>query len=238
MNLIKFSPLIIVFVFLSCIKKKEVDYLIASRIEKGNTNQYGYKDQDGKIIVPYGKYSFCYTDTIKDIGFVLIPKKGIWAIDKNDKQLFAVYNFDNGPDYQRMGVFRILNNDGLIGFSNVKGNIVISPRFEYINPYHENGMASFCENCNFTKQHELGGGTPYAAPKKHVVEALQTKWGCINLKGDTVIKPKYDRIVFTDYDLTIGLIDSKKVFYDNEGRQLEFDRHKFPGVDTAKFNLN
>ncbi|TJZ50054.1 hypothetical protein FAZ15_21785 [Sphingobacterium olei] len=83
------------------------DYLYGVLDTSGRYEKYGYQDKQGKMVIPFGKYYMCFTDTIKTIGFVAIPKQGFWAINKNDEKLFRVVPFGNGPDYVRNGLFRI-----------------------------------------------------------------------------------------------------------------------------------
>lgn len=71
-----------------------------------------YLNERGDTIVPYGKYRYCQTDTIKKIGFVYEnkPKDArIICINDAGKELFYVFKYDNGPDYIQEGLFRIMN---------------------------------------------------------------------------------------------------------------------------------
>ena len=45
------------------------------------------------------------------------------------KNFFYVFKYDNGPDYIQEGLFRIMNEDGLVGFADSLGNVVIKPQF-------------------------------------------------------------------------------------------------------------
>ena len=101
-----------------------------------------YLNEQGDTIVPYGKYKFCQTDTIRDIGFVYENKQNarIVCIDNQGKELFYVFKYDNGPDYIHEGLFRIMDENGLIGFADSLGNIVIKPQFKFATPF-ENGKA-------------------------------------------------------------------------------------------------
>ena len=74
-----------------------------------------YLNERGDTIVPYGKYRYCQTDTIKKIGFVYEnkPKDArIICINDAGKELFYVFKYDNGPDYIQEGLFRIMDEDG------------------------------------------------------------------------------------------------------------------------------
>src|SRR5690606_20010397 len=84
--------------FLSCSQPKKQygpdDYLYRVTDTSTRYEQFGYKDKDGDIAIPFGKYTWAYTDTIKTIGFVLM-KGGGWAINKNDEKLFKVFPSPN-----------------------------------------------------------------------------------------------------------------------------------------------
>lgn len=97
-----------------------------------------YLNEQGDTIVPYGKYRYCQTDTINNIGFAYEnkPKEArIICIDNVGKELFYVFKYDNGPDYIQEGLFRIMNEDGLIGFADSLGNVVIKPQFNFAYPF-------------------------------------------------------------------------------------------------------
>ena len=101
-----------------------------------------YLSERGDTIVPYGKYRFCQTDTIRNIGFVYENRQNarIVCIDNQGKELFYAFKYDNGADYVREGLFRITDDKGLIGFADTLGNIVIKPQFKFAFPF-ENGKA-------------------------------------------------------------------------------------------------
>ena len=108
-----------------------------------------YVNSKGDTVVPTGKYYYCYTDTIRNLGIVMENKNGrIIGIDKNAKELFEVFKYDNGPDYIQDGLFRIIKN-GKIGYANENGEIVIEPKFDCAFPF-ENGTAKVSYNC-YTK---------------------------------------------------------------------------------------
>ena len=97
-----------------------------------------YLNERGDTIVPYGKYRYCQTDTIKKIGFVYEnkPKDArIICINDAGKELFYVFKYDNGPDYIQEGLFRIMDEDGLIGFADSLGNVIIEPQFKFAYPF-------------------------------------------------------------------------------------------------------
>ncbi len=138
---------IVLFLCFSCKPNKNMLVLV----EDGNNN-FGYMNSKGDTIIPVGKYSFCLSDTIKEIGFVLSKENGFICIDKKDHFLFQVFNYDNGPDYPSEGLFRIVEN-GKIGYANLHGKVVIEPQYKCAWPF-ENGKAKVSYNCNITKKGE------------------------------------------------------------------------------------
>lgn len=101
-----------------------------------------YLNECGDTIVPHGKYRFCQTDTIRNIGFVYENRQNarIVCIDNQGKELFYVFKYDNGADDVKEGLFRITDDKGLIGFADTLGNIVIKPQFKFAFPF-KNGKA-------------------------------------------------------------------------------------------------
>ena len=103
-------------------------------------DEHGYKNQNGDIVIPLGRYSFCFTDTFRTFAIVAKPKFGFVAIDRQENILYKVFPYDNGPDYPSDGLFRIMENNK-IGYADSKtGKIVIGPKFDCAFPF-ENGVA-------------------------------------------------------------------------------------------------
>ena len=138
-----------------------------------------YLNERGDTIVPYGKYRYCQTDTIKELGFVYEnkPKDArIICINNAGKELFYVFKYDNGPDYIQEGLFRIMNEDGLVGFADSLGNVVIKPQFKFANPF-ENGKAKV----TFSGENKE---VPDSKGEKHYWDS--SNWYYIN-KNDKII---------------------------------------------------
>jgi hypothetical protein len=129
------------------------DYLI--RIHSPHSN-FGYGNLKGKVVIPFGKYISCFTDTFRTFAIVCHPKMGFVAIDRNEKVLYKIFMFDNGPDEISEGLFRIII-DGKIGYANEKGKIVIQPKFECADPFKD-GKAEVSLNCekNVIDQEHVG----------------------------------------------------------------------------------
>ena len=137
--------------FTSCKQANNNDYLIL--VTDSVNERYGYKNLNGDTIIALGKYAMCYTDTLKNYAIVLKPESGFVAIDKNDKVLYTVFPFDNGPDYSSEGIFRIIEN-GKIGYADIlTGKIIIKPQFKCAHPF-ENGKAKVSNDCEIKAEGE------------------------------------------------------------------------------------
>lgn len=50
------------------------------------------------------------------------------------------FRYDNGPDYVREGLYRIVDGKGRMGYADESGRVVIAPRFAFAHPF-EGGKA-------------------------------------------------------------------------------------------------
>ncbi|WP_419492341.1 WG repeat-containing protein, partial [Desulfovibrio sp.] len=50
------------------------------------------------------------------------------------------FHYDNGPDYVREGLYRIVDDRGRMGYADESGRVVIAPRFAFALPF-EGGKA-------------------------------------------------------------------------------------------------
>ncbi|MBD9179724.1 MAG: WG repeat-containing protein [Odoribacter splanchnicus] len=139
----------------------------------------GYADASGNMIIPFGKYRYCYSETFDKIAFVDIANRdGIYAIDRNENVLFKVFISDNGPDPIKENTFRIVDHDK-IGFADINGNVIISPQFDAAWSFQE-GFA----------------GVSIGGTKKGTGE-FQTytgKWKFIDKTGRPINNEEYDDI--------------------------------------------
>lgn len=159
------------------VKKEHARQLIAQTSEKFLEAGVPvcYLNERGDTIIPYGKYLFCQTDTIKTIGFVYENKCNgkIVCLDVNGNKLFNVLKYDSGADYVKEGLFRITDDKDLIGFADTLGNIIIKPRFKFAYPF-KNGMAKVT---NAGKEKEVPGSNG----EKHYWDS--NDWYYIDRKG-------------------------------------------------------
>jgi hypothetical protein len=153
------------------------EFEVLYRVPEGEVFELGenasYVNQDGETIVPAGKYTLYYTDTIHYYGIVR-DKNTLLAIDTEGKKLYEVFQIDNGPDYASEGLFRIIKN-GKIGYADaITGEVVIEPSFKCANAF-EDGKAKVALNCE-VKRHE---GDEYSTVESD-------EWYFINQDGEQV----------------------------------------------------
>lgn len=149
MNL-KISKSALLFITLAsfgCVQQPKDDYLIKIFNDEYDEVgvECGYVNRSGDTIIPIGKYIYCYTDTFRNYAIVLKKNVGCIAIDRNEKELYKIFWYENGPDFIIEGLFRIIIN-GKIGYANEAGEIVIEPQYDCAFPF-ENGKAKVSNNC-------------------------------------------------------------------------------------------
>jgi len=120
------------------------DYLV--RICDTATGDCGYANLEGETIIPLWKYSVCFTDTFSIYAIVSMIEKGFVAINRQEKILYEVFPFDNGPDYPKEGLFRIRIGDKIGYADEITGKVVIGPQFDCAWPF-ENGLAEVSTDC-------------------------------------------------------------------------------------------
>ena len=147
------------------------DYLI--RIFEGGEYESGapcgYVNPKGDTVVAVGKYSLCWTDTIRTFGIVFDQE--FIAIDAYGRLLYEVYFYDNGPDWPEEGLFRILRN-GKIGYADEEGFIRIEPRFACASQFAE-GKAKVALDCELV-------------PDGEYTRMESEEWFFINQEGEVV----------------------------------------------------
>lgn len=125
------------------------DYLLLSQ---DSTGANGYRNEKGDLVIPFGKYPMCLTDTFKTHAIVF-TEKGFVVIDRQEQVLYEVFNYDNGPDYPSEGLFRIVQN-GKMGYADAATyRVVIEPQFDCAFPF-ENGTARVSNNCTVAQEGE------------------------------------------------------------------------------------
>ncbi len=137
---------------------------------------------------------------------------------------YSIFRYDNGDDYFREGLHRIVGKDGKIGFADEKGNVVISPRFAFVFPF-ENGLAKATH-----EGHQVAEGEHW--------QWISPEWFYIDHKGDIIRNDhRYSQIeerlktYVAAQDTRIGvavIIDGKDTVLVNGNRD-------FPMLSVYKF---
>lgn len=143
------------------------DTLFLVENETGGETTFGYTNQLGEVIIPFGQFEYAFSDTILTFGLVVKDSELI-GINQQGERLYEVFQFDNGPDYLADGLFRILKNDR-IGYADAAGRIVIEPQFACADPF-DSGRAKVAINCTTS------------ADGEHTV-AESGEWFYINKRG-------------------------------------------------------
>lgn len=145
------------------------------KIEKNGL--YGYINPENRVVIDC-KYLNVYTDTIINLGFVYNQQTNkIVCFNNKGEKLFNVLTVDNGPDYPNEGYLRILSEEGLIGFADTLGNIVINPIYKFAYPFKK-GKAKV----TFRGQNKE---VPGSNGEYHFWES--DNWFYINKKGEKII---------------------------------------------------
>lgn len=138
--------------YLASVGQPQKDAAFLIRVSDSSGQTYGYKNSDGKMEVPFGRYSYCFTDTFRKYAIVIDSGRGIVGIDRNETILYNVFIFDNGPDYPSNGLFRI-KIAGKIGYADATtGKVVVKPQFACAWPF-EDGLAKVALDC---QTHHMG----------------------------------------------------------------------------------
>lgn len=124
----------IFFLFIQVYSQNNQNHKYLYRICDDNFN-CGYLNEKGDTVILIGKYSICYTDTICSFGIVFKENYGYIGINQKDSILFKIFVFDNGPDPIIEDLFRIIDDNGNIGFANSSGEIVIFPQYKCAYPF-------------------------------------------------------------------------------------------------------
>ncbi|MDQ3110866.1 MAG: WG repeat-containing protein [Bacteroidota bacterium] len=169
------SSALVVFLCTQCQTKKTAsEYLLMVSDTEGD--RFGYIDQRGDTIIPLGRCNFCFTDTFRTYAIVHKTSGGYHAIDRNEKELYEVFNIDNGPDYVEEGYFRIIENEK-IGYADAAtGKIMIKPHYEAAFPF-EDGKAKVAVYATSEKDGEYNIWR-------------SGEWIYIDKKGNTVSSPE------------------------------------------------
>lgn len=130
--------------------------------EDPDTGETGYRDEAGAMQISAGKYAYCLTDTFYTHAIVRLRTAPQWVvIDRQERVLYEVFPYDNGPDYPSEGLFRIVV-DGKIGYADAETYAIVIPaQFACAYPF-EDGRARVSLDCQTVTEGEHQGWTSEA----------------------------------------------------------------------------
>lgn len=129
------------------------DTLFAASDEYGNS--FGFVNKKGDTIIPKEAFEQCFSNIFTTFAYVADKRfkdRGMVAVNRKMELIFEAYIFDNGPDYIKEGLFRIVRN-GKVGFADPSGKVVIPAIYSCAYPF-ENGKAKVALNCEVTSDGE------------------------------------------------------------------------------------
>lgn len=168
----------------------------------------GYKNRRGEVVIParfriagdFGKNNLAAV--LDDAGWCYINKKGAVVIR-------SPFIFDNGADYFKEGLVRIVSSQGKFGFANALGKTIIQPQFDYAQSFRE-GVAAVCTGCRSEK-----------ADAEHSI-TVGGRWGYINRRGRIIVPLEYRDVAdFFENGTGRVRIDDKWKRVDKSGKFLD-----------------
>jgi hypothetical protein len=148
-------------------------------------------DEKGKLIrkLDPDKYFMCFNPD-EYVYFAIFGLRagfddgpGWTAINADEKVLFNVFNASFGepsPDYLVENKIRIVDNRNLIGYADLKGQVIINPQFEFATTFHK-GKAIVGENCKRESLNEHANETDC-----NHSPIICERYGYINEKGSMI----------------------------------------------------
>jgi len=185
--MIRITILLVFFINSSSIIAQKNYKYEAVDIGKNSYYAYAILNQYGDTIKKLNTDKYIITLQPKFNHFLIISmkdKKGWSAIDLNENYLFQVYNRlpnEPLPDYLIEDRIRIVGENGLIGFADSQGKIIIEPKFERVTEF-SNGFAIFESDCSKVHNGQEGEYSGYVLEcnkvgyidKKGNIESLET----------------------------------------------------------------
>ncbi len=151
--------------------------------------------------------------------FALVMRNGnCGAINTLGEEIIpCIYSFINGPCD---GIFTVQNKKGLTGYRDIKGKVIIQPKYYDAGDFSE-GLAVIedvdTRLCGYIDKlgrevikPEYGSAKAFASGMAAIMDVTTSKWGYINSKGVIVIACQYDEAAsFYDGIASVGIRNEK-----------------------------
>lgn len=165
---------------------------------KNKKGKFGYINSNGKLVV---KYVYEGGEEFSG-GFGAVKKNGLWGyIDEKGKEAIKP-KYTNAGKFSE-GIAPASNSDGLYGYVDASGNTVIDYKYTWAGVFSE-GLALAQDSgaglrfgyIDRTGAYVIKPLYDYKNPPRDFKQGLAAvcvdeKWGFINTKGETIVKPKY-----------------------------------------------
>lgn len=167
------------------------------------TDLYGFKEVNGKIIIPSQfdmveapDDSPLFSNKNKDLEYLVpvLKKCRFWRMNREGQLKFESFYFDNGADYYEEGLTRFIK-DGKVGFHTRKGEIKIQARYDFASPFR-NGYAYVCKGCYAQYPKNPTYAAASSGPCSHLNKDMYKSiisgaWGLIDKEGKEVVPLSY-----------------------------------------------
>lgn len=138
---------------------------------------WGFRFADGRVVI---EPRFVMAQPFTAGGIAAVVDDTGWVyVDTSGNAVIRPHAVDNGPDYFADGRARFVR-DGLFGFFDTTGAIVIEPSYDFAQPF-SNGVAAVCTGCSLrtVDEHtEVAGGL----------------WGFADTTGTVIVSVEYERV--------------------------------------------
>jgi hypothetical protein len=154
--------------------------------------KYGYKDENGKIIIDT---EYAMAPKLFDKKIIAVASDKWYFINQENEKILEPFVFDNLPDVFSNGLARFIENEK-IGFFNENFEKVIKAEYDFARPFNEfsNSSTKVCVECKKV----------YFDNKEHYI-ITDGKWFSIDKKGNHIEPYITVKIILPNYTAEVEL---------------------------------
>lgn len=166
------------------------------------------------------------------IGLILIAVLAIGCNKKDEKDTQNSNEVtEQVLEFEPIGCYRFKDNEtGLYGYMDGKGKVIIDPKYKYATDFQyllNDYAQAYDENETVTiidkegKEYlPFGEYKLVALPKNELIifEDESGKLGVVNLEGERILEPKYDKIEINKEGTIAVILDNKYGVFDKDGK--------------------
>lgn len=170
-----------------------------------------YLTQEGDTTISYGRFSYAGTDSFALMGVVIDEEDDWIAINNRGEKKYDLFPFEGSVYRDGEGMYRIVGEDGKVGYADQEGNIVVEPQYK----------VALCFMDGYANVTYGNASSEYGVdPSKDEV------WRLIDTSGRAVLE--YQPMAFEEdvpMELRIAVLDER-----GEGTKLEL-LHSYKSFD-------